>query len=214
MPCPRCGCTVRTFVEPGRWRCSGGSSYPIPGEWSGGPGLTYPHAGPGVIYHPPTTGWAACGTYVVDYRDLDDNERRIHDKAIVSAEVDAVSAEVDAQLPVIAEPGRPSSLPVDVDYIWLSGLVAYWIIGTLALWGILAMAHAQPAKTLAIVIASAVFAGYVAHWFDHHSKLKAAKRDQWLKYERRSIEVVERKEEREELHQALLEALRAKQDTA
>ena len=208
MPCPICGCTARTFVAPGLWRCSGGSSFPIAGGWSGGPGLTNPLAGPGVIYHPPSTGWAPCGTtYAVDYCDLDEHERLIHDKVVVSAVV-------DAQLPVIAEPGQPSSLPVDVDYYWLSGLVVYWIIGTWVLWGILAIAHAQPAKALAIVIASAVFAGYVAHWFDQHSKLKAAKRDQWLKYERRSIEVVERREEREELHQVLLETRCARQDTA
>lgn len=197
MSCPTCGCTARTFVEPGRWRCSGGSSFPIPGGWGGGPGLTNPAAGPGVIYHPPSTGWSPCGTtYAVDYRDLDENERLIHDKVVVSEEV-------EAQLPVIAEPGRPSSLPVDVDYLWLSGLVAYWIIGTLVLWGILAMAHAQPAKTLAIVIASVVLARFVAQWFDHHSKLKATERDRWLKYEQGRRDAVERQEAREELRQAL-----------
>jgi hypothetical protein len=208
MPCPTCGCTARTFVELGRWRCSGGSHFPIPAGWGGGPGLTNPSAGPGVIYHPPSTGWAPCGTtYDVDYSDLDENERLIQDEVVVSADV-------DAQLPVIAEPGLPSSLPVDVDYFWLSGLVAYWVFGTLLLWGILSIAHAQPAKALAIVIAGVVFAGYVAHWFDHHAKLKAAKRDQWLKYERCRLEVAERKEAREELRQALWATRRAGQDTA
>jgi hypothetical protein len=71
------------------------------------------------------------------------------------------------------------------------------------LWGILAIAHAQPAKTLAIVIASVVFARYVAQWFDHHSKLKATEREHWLKYEQGSRDAVERQEAREELRQAL-----------
>lgn len=184
-------------MEPGRWRCSGGSIYPIPGGWGGGPGLTNPAAGPGVIYHPPSTGWTPCGTtYPVDYRDLSESERLTHDKVVVSAEV-------DAQLPVIAEPGQPGNLPVDVDYFWLSGLIAYWVIGTLVLWGILAMIHAQPAKAIAVVVSSVVFAFYMAHWWDHHAKLKAEKRDKWLKYELRSREAVERREAREQLHQTL-----------
>ncbi len=141
----------------------------------------------------------------MDYGDLDENERLTHDKVVVSADV-------DAQLPVIAEPGRPGSLPVDVDYIWLSGLTAYWIVGTLVLWGVLAIAHAQPAKALAIVVATLVFAGYVAHWFDHHAKLKAAKRDEWVKYEVRSREAVERKEAREALRQALWATRSARRD--
>lgn len=207
MPCPGCGCTARSFVEPGRWHCSGGSSFPVPGGWSGGPGLTNPLAGPGVIYHPPSTGWAPCGTvYAVDYCDLDEDERLIHDKVVVSADV-------DAQLPVIAEPGRPGSLPVDVDYIWLSGLAAYWIIGTLILWGVLAIAHAQPAKTLAMVVTTIVFVGYVTHWLDHHAKLKTAKRDEWVKYEVRSRVAVERKEAREALRQSLWAARSAIRET-
>ncbi|HTD09573.1 MAG TPA: hypothetical protein VK680_11845 [Solirubrobacteraceae bacterium] len=132
----------------------------------------------------------------MDYRDLDEKEQLTHDQVVISAKV-------DAQLPVIAEPGRPSGQPVDVDYYWLTGLVAYWIFGTLLLWGILAIAHAQPAKVLAIVIGGVVFARYVTHWFDHHAKLKAARQDQWLKYEARSREAVARKEAREALREAL-----------
>jgi hypothetical protein len=204
MPCPRCGTIARCFVEPGIWECLGGESYVIPAGYSGGPGLTAPWLGPGVIWHPESTGFAACGTrYSVPYEDLTAGEQAQHDRAVVARERAAVDAEVDARLPALVPLVRSGGQRPDTDFFWLGGLIAYWVVGTLVLWFILAASHVASSRDVAIVVASAVFVGFIAHWWLHHARLRAEHRALLEAVERRPVEIAAREAEREELRARL-----------
>jgi hypothetical protein len=205
MPCPSCGSHGRTLAKPGFWTCTGGSSFPIPAGWSNGPGLTNPMPGnPVAIYHEARSGWEPCRTtYAVDYRDLSDDERVQHDAATISAEKAVIAAEVDARLPGLPTPDKPSALSPEVNYLWLSGLVGYWLLGTLVLWGVLAGAHSHTAKSTALTITSLVLAVALVQWWRHHAGLKAAHKAAWKTYEAAARGAAERTAAREQLRTSL-----------
>lgn len=48
-----------------------------------------------------------------------------------------------------------------MDFLWLAGLIVYWIVGTLALWGLLAYNHVAGSLPLALVATSVVLAFFV-----------------------------------------------------
>lgn len=135
MPCPNCGTSQRTFVRPGRWHCDhvrvSPQWYAQPG-YVGGPGLTNPAAGPGLIWDP--GGWRGGGSdpcdteYDVRDDDLTDAERLPYSNTL------AALAEVDAALPVV----RGSALPlrpdlIDPDPFWALGLLPWWGGGAVVL---------------------------------------------------------------------------------
>jgi hypothetical protein len=176
MPCPRCGSSKRWFVQPGRWRCTGGwteSGAHISGGYSGGPGLTNPMAGPGIIYHPPSyrpDRFHKCGTeYDVADSELTPEERKHYSHTL------AAQAEVDHALPLLTKP-QPPVRPglIDPDPFWFFGLIPWWLGGTFAVWIVLNAAHLRSALALAAEIAGGICLLVFALWMTRAMILRAS----------------------------------------
>ena len=77
MRCHRCGSEALYVVAPNVWQCAG--TIATPGGVVGGPGLTNPSLGPGLMRVPDT--YRTCNTTVtVEESTLSDDDKKLHDR--------------------------------------------------------------------------------------------------------------------------------------
>jgi hypothetical protein len=186
--CPRCGATGRSFTPPDRAQCTAIVGVrTIPAHTTGGPGLTNPMAGPGILHWPQRAVSVVCGrTYKVPYDGLTSEEREAVDKAFVDQEV-------DDRLPVIVRRRHPGREP-GFDVVPLAGFTVYWLVPTVIL------LLAFPPGALLTTVA---FAGGVIRWWNAQTKPRTEWRESLRAHEKSQQEATKRDEAREALRAGL-----------
>jgi len=114
-----------------------------------------------------------------------------------------VSAAVDARLPALPHPTSPGARRPTLDFYSLAGLIAYGLVGSLILWGVLAMKAAPAPLPLAGVIGTAALAPFLVQWWRQNPGARAKHAVALEAFERATREAAERHRAREQLRDSL-----------